>query len=138
MDDDGYFYEPFGPVYEPVGMEDCPACPCHTRRVCDGAQWARAIPPTYADGRPYTEPCPCQLTANSTRRTVLFINRALSLCGHCSRTVPAPQAPRCPRCGTQFAATSTHNREITTSHLRTMRPDLPAHEYGNAPADLIG
>ncbi|MCR8947148.1 hypothetical protein NW249_34235 [Streptomyces sp. OUCMDZ-4982] len=136
--DDSYFYEPFGPVYEPVGMENCPNCPCHTSRVCTGAQWAQAVPPAYADGRPYTEPCPCQIAANSTRSTMLYINRSMSLCGNCSRNVPNPDTPRCPKCGATFAATSTHNRQVPASLLRAMRPDLPAYECGQGPEHLTG
>ncbi len=62
MDEDD-FYEPWGPEYALPPSEDCPHCPCHTARVCEGALWWQASPPTYPDGRPYTQPCPCRTPA---------------------------------------------------------------------------
>lgn len=44
--------------------EDCPSCPCHTKRTCDGRLWHLSGPVTYPDGTPYTEPCPCREAAS--------------------------------------------------------------------------
>lgn len=43
--------------------DECPACECHTARVCEAQLWAQASPPTYADGTAYLKPCPCRTAA---------------------------------------------------------------------------
>ncbi|MFF3159161.1 hypothetical protein [Streptomyces sp. NPDC057910] len=73
MTDDYPFPEPFGPEYVRPTPEGCPNCPCHTRRVFDGFQWLRAERPTYSDGTPYDEPCPCEeAAAEPVDRTVMI------------------------------------------------------------------
>ncbi|MCC3767287.1 hypothetical protein [Streptomyces sp. UNOC14_S4] len=72
MNDD-LFPEPFGPHYERPRPADCPKCPCHTRRVCEGAQWHLADRPVYADGTPYNEPCPCEQAAAQPENRMVAI-----------------------------------------------------------------
>ncbi|RMI44422.1 hypothetical protein [Streptomyces triticirhizae] len=62
--------------------DDCPACPCHTLRTCEGHQWHLATPPAYGDGAPYTEPCPCEQAATPEPRTITVT------LGGTTRTVP--------------------------------------------------
>ncbi|MEU8887343.1 hypothetical protein [Streptomyces sp. NPDC048442] len=72
-DDDFPFHEPFGPEYVRPKSANCPRCPCHTSRVCEGFQWHLASTPTYPDGSSYTEPCPCEQAASVPEdRTVLI------------------------------------------------------------------
>ncbi|MFE7118544.1 hypothetical protein ACFU99_24320 [Streptomyces sp. NPDC057654] len=73
MSDDYPFYEPFGPDYVRPSPANCPHCPCHTLRVCEGFQWHRAERPVYSDGSAYDEPCPCEkAAARPEDRTVLI------------------------------------------------------------------
>lgn len=44
--------------------ENCPHCPCHAARVCADGLWSQASRPTYPDGAPYSDDCPCEETAN--------------------------------------------------------------------------
>lgn len=57
---DGTIEAPDGFTWERPAPEDCPNCPCHTARTCEALAWRRAARPTYPDGTPYTEPCPCE------------------------------------------------------------------------------
>ncbi|MFB6518726.1 hypothetical protein [Streptomyces sp. NPDC056401] len=43
---------------------DCEQCLCHTARVCTELRWREAVRPTYSDGTPYTDPCPCERAAS--------------------------------------------------------------------------
>ncbi|MFI5809187.1 hypothetical protein [Streptomyces sp. NPDC051561] len=73
MNDDYGFPEPFEPEFRLPKSADCPRCPCHTTRVCEGFQWHQATPPAYDDGSPYTKPCPCERAASVPEdRTVMI------------------------------------------------------------------
>ena len=73
MNSDYDFPEPFEPEFRLPRSADCPACPCHTRRVCNGFLWHLSEPPTYDDGSPYTKPCPCERAASVPEdRTVMI------------------------------------------------------------------
>ncbi|MFB4197746.1 zinc finger domain-containing protein [Streptomyces carpaticus] len=54
---------PDGHTWQRPATGDCPNCPCHTARVCEGMLWATAQRPANADGTPYTRPCPCEQAA---------------------------------------------------------------------------
>ncbi len=54
---------PEGHTWMKPAPDDCPNCPCHTARVCEGQAWGSAERPAYEDGTPYTEPCPCETAA---------------------------------------------------------------------------
>lgn len=55
---------PDGHVWAKPAPADCSNCPCHTARVCEAHAWGQAERPTYEDGTPYTEPCPCETAAS--------------------------------------------------------------------------
>jgi hypothetical protein len=54
-DDDWYPAEMEGPEWVMPAEADCPACPCHTLRVCERKLWHLA--------RPEHEGCPCEAAA---------------------------------------------------------------------------
>lgn len=51
---------PEGHKWMKPAPDDCPNCPCHTLRVCDGGLWMQAERPRNPDGSLYTVPCPCE------------------------------------------------------------------------------
>ncbi|MGX2996186.1 hypothetical protein JNUCC64_18195 [Streptomyces sp. JNUCC 64] len=58
--DDPSLEPPDGHRWVRAAPDDCPSCPCHTARTCEALAWRRAGRPSYPDGTPYTEPCPCE------------------------------------------------------------------------------
>ena len=67
--DEGWFPEPFGPVYERPPGEDCPGCPCCTRRLCETAAGQEGICSHMSGDPQAVSGCPCTATAEARART---------------------------------------------------------------------
>jgi len=74
--EDASMQAPEGHVWLRPALDDCPDCPCHTARVCEGLLWYRSDPPCSTDGMPYVEECPCEAAAPQpeTREIVISFN----------------------------------------------------------------
>ncbi|MFF2653579.1 hypothetical protein [Streptomyces sp. NPDC058045] len=103
-DDDWYPPHLDGPEWVVPQPADCPNCPCHTARVCQGRLWHRAWPQHRG--------CPCEAAAVAADTPPATRTLTISL-GGITRTVTA-QAPAVgvgagflltPRC---FAASGGH------------------------------
>ena len=67
--DEGWFPEPFGPVYERPPGAPCPDCPCCTSRLCEKAA-GKDMPCSYESDDPQgVAGCPCTDTAAARIRT---------------------------------------------------------------------
>jgi hypothetical protein len=68
--DEGWFPEPFGPVYERPPGEPCPHCPCCSRRLCLLAAGDGLPCVAKSDDRQAVSGCPCTATAKARQETV--------------------------------------------------------------------
>jgi hypothetical protein len=69
MSDEGWFPEPFGPIYERPPGVPCPGCECCTLRLCADAA-GRTLPCSAVSDDPQTvSGCPCTATAEARART---------------------------------------------------------------------
>jgi len=93
-----------GPQWAAPAPPDCPACPCHTLRVCQGRLWHRA--------QPRHEGCPCEAAAvaadtpPATRQvTITLAGTTRTLTAQAPATGPGAGLLLTPRV---FAATGEH------------------------------
>jgi hypothetical protein len=69
MSDEGWFPEPFGPIYEKPPGAPCPDCECCTLRLCQIAA-SKDTPCSHQSDDPGTVTgCPCSATAAARART---------------------------------------------------------------------
>jgi hypothetical protein len=67
--DEGWFPEPFGPIYVQPPGEPCPHCPCCTLRLCHLAARDSVTCVAKADVPLAVKGCPCTATAEARQET---------------------------------------------------------------------
>ncbi|MFJ3856166.1 hypothetical protein ACIPRL_08065 [Streptomyces sp. NPDC090085] len=107
----------------------CPACLCHTERVCTEHDWHRASRPEYSDGTPYTEPCPCEEAAVPEPRTLTATLNGTT------RDLPVILHRRGWLTG-QLTTLNGHPGAVFTADIDDL--DQPAHVRGRFEADPDG
>jgi hypothetical protein len=75
--DEAWFPEPFGPVYERPPGAPCPECGCCTLRLCQTAA-GKDTPCAHQSGDPQAVAgCPCAATAAARARTRVMLENEL-------------------------------------------------------------
>ena len=69
MSDEGWFPEPFGPIYERPPGAPCPDCECCTLRLCQIAAGKDILCSHQSDDPQAVSGCPCSATAVARART---------------------------------------------------------------------
>ena len=80
MSDEGWFPEPFGPIYERPPGTPCPACECCSQRLCETAAGKDTICQHMSDDPHRVSGCPCTATAQARARTRALEDRQPGLC----------------------------------------------------------
>lgn len=68
LSEEGWFPEPFGPVYEMPPGAPCPECECCTLRLCQSAAGKDTICSHVSSDPQAVRGCPCTATAEARGR----------------------------------------------------------------------